>query len=158
MPDLVRWTFHDPATAVTYTFWMNPAEGGSPELEVSGSDIRATGHGTIAFNETDQSGFWIHADASHLESINAALNSQQSLTGIGTVDAVVGGNKKEFTINGTVTGNGVRYGDYGALAASTKFSAKLPNFDVQQTTVTAETNATFVDIPGLQINELIAKG
>jgi len=127
------------------------------QLEVSGSDIKATGHGTIAFNETDQSGFWIHADASHLESINAAINSQQSLTGIGTVDAVVGGNKKEFTINGTVTGNGVRYGDYGALAASTKFSAKLPDFDVQQTTVTAETNATFVDIPGLQINELTAK-
>lgn len=125
------------------------------QLEVSGSDIRATGHGTIAFNETDPSGFWIHADTSHLESIN--INSQQSLAGIGTLDAVVGGNKKEFTINGTVTGNGIRYGDYGALAASTTFSAKLPNFDVQQTSVTADTNATFVDMPGLQINELTAK-
>jgi autotransporter translocation and assembly factor TamB len=127
------------------------------QLEVAGSDVRATGHGTIAFNETDQSGFWIHADASHLESINAALNSQQSLSGIGTVDAVVGGNKKEFTINGTVTGNGIRYGDYGALAASTKFSAKVPNFDPHQTTVTADTSATFVDLPGLQLNELTAK-
>jgi len=127
------------------------------QLDVSGSDIRATGHGTIAFNETDQSGFWLHADAAHLESINAALNSEQSLTGIGTLDVVVGGNKKEFTVNGTVTGNGVRYGDYGALAASSKFSAKIPNLDAQQTTVTADTNATFVDIAGQQINELTAK-
>jgi autotransporter translocation and assembly factor TamB len=127
------------------------------QLDVSGSDIKATGHGTIAFNETEQSGFWIHADAAHLESINAALKSQQALTGIGTLDAVVGGNKKEYTINGTVTGNGIRYGEVGALAASTKFSAKLPNFDVQQTAVTADTSAAFVDIPGVQINELTAK-
>ena len=127
------------------------------QLDVSGSDVRATGHGTIAFNETDQSGFWLHADAAHLESINAALNSQQSLTGIGTLDVVVGGNKKEFTVNGTVTGNGVRYGDYGALAASSKFNAKIPNLDAQQTTVTADTSATFVDIAGQEINELTAK-
>ena len=127
------------------------------DLDVTGSDIRATGHGTIAFNETDQSGLWIHADATHLESINAALNTQQSLTGLGTLDFVVGGNKKEFTVNGTATGNGIRYGDYGALAASSKFSAKVPNLDPQQTTVTADTSATFVDIAGQQINELTAK-
>jgi len=125
------------------------------QLDVSGSDVVATGHGTLALNETDPSGFWIHAEASHLESIN--INAEHALTGIGTVDAVVGGNKKEFTVNGTATGNGVKYGDYGALAASTKFNAKIPNLDTQQMTVSADTNATFVELPGLQVNDLTVK-
>jgi autotransporter translocation and assembly factor TamB len=127
------------------------------QLEVAGADVIATGHGTLSFNESDPSGFWIHAEASHLESINAAMNSEHALTGIGTFDAVVGGNKKEFTVNGTATGNGIKYDEYGALAASTKFSAKIPNLDTHQMTVSADTNATFIDAPGLQVNELTAK-
>ena len=126
------------------------------QLDVSGSDVVATGHGTLSLNETDSSGFWIHAEASHLESINTAMDSQHALTGIGTFDAVVGGNKKELTVNGTATGNGIKYDDYGALAASTKFSATIPNLDTQQMTVHADTNATFVDLPGLNVNELTA--
>ena len=126
------------------------------QLDVSGSDVVATGHGTLSLNETDPSGFWIHAEASHLESINTAMDSQHALTGIGTFDAVVGGNRRELTVNGTATGNGIKYDDYGALAASTKFSAKIPNLDTQQMTVHADTNATFVDLPGLKVNELTA--
>ncbi|HUK33311.1 MAG TPA: hypothetical protein VLV86_05350, partial [Vicinamibacterales bacterium] len=127
------------------------------ELEVSGSDVVATGHGTISFNESDPSGFWIHAEASHLESINSTVNTGHSLTGAGTFDAVVGGNKKAFTINGTATGNGIKFDDYGALAASAKFDATVPNFDVRHVKVNADTNATFVDLPGLQVNEVTAK-
>ncbi len=127
------------------------------QLDVAGSGLTATAHGTLAFNERDQSGFWIHADATHLESINAAINSQQTLTGLGTIDAVVGGNTTAFTINGTVTGNGIKYKNYGALAASSSFSARVPDLDVQRTTVTADTSATFVNLPGLQVNELTAK-
>jgi autotransporter translocation and assembly factor TamB len=126
------------------------------QLDISGYDVIATGHGTLSLNESDPSGFWIHAEASHLESINTALNPQHALTGIGTFDAVVGGNKKELTVNGTATGNGIKYDDYGALAASTKFSAKIPNLDTQQMAVHADTNATFVDLPGLTVNELSA--
>ena len=127
------------------------------QLEVSGSDVIATGHGTLSLNENDPSGFWIHADATHLESINSAMNSEHALTGIGTLDAVIGGNKKELTVNGTATANGVKYDTYGALAAATKFNARIPNLDTQLMTVSADTNATFVDLPGLQVNELTAK-
>ncbi len=127
------------------------------ELDVTGYDVRATGHGTIAFNDSDQSGFWIHADASHLESITHAVASQQTLSGAGTLDFVVGGNKKQFTINGTATGNGLQYGGYGTLAASTTFMATVPGFDVQDAAVTADTRATFVTFPGVNVNELTAK-
>src|SRR5207245_632803 len=92
-----------------------------------------------------------------LESINTAVNPEHSLTGIGTIDAVVGGNKTEFTVNGTATANGLKYDQYGALAASTKFAAKIPQLDAQQASVSADTSATFVELPGLQVNELTAK-
>ena len=128
------------------------------KLELAGSDVVASGNGTLAFNETDKSGFWIHAEASHLDQVGTLANAPGALTGIGTVDAVISGNKKEFIANGTATGDGVKYGDaYGALAASSKFTAKLPELDAEKATVTANTHATFVDLPGLQVNELTAQ-
>ena len=126
-------------------------------IQAYGHDVVAQGNGTIALNDTDQSGFWFHAEASHLGQVGTMMETGKELTGIGTVDAVVSGNKKEFVANGTATGNGLRYGDYGALAASTKFTAKIPDLDAQRATVTADTSATFVDIPGFQVNEVTAK-
>lgn len=140
----VQADYHDAVADVQY-------------VQVYGNDVVAQGNGTIAFNDTDQSGFWFHAEASHLGRVGTLMDAQNELTGIGTIDAVVSGNRKELVATGTATGNGLRYGDYGALAASTKFTAKLPDLDAQRASVTADTNATFVDIPGFQVNELAAK-
>ena len=127
-------------------------------LELAGSGIVASGNGTLAFNETGTSGFWIHAEASHLDQIGTLANAPDTLTGIGTVDAVISGNRNAFIANGTATGDGLKYGGgYGALAASATFTATLPELDAEQATVTADTHATFVDLPGLQVNELTAK-
>ncbi len=126
-------------------------------IQLYGSDVVAQGNGTIALNDTEQSGFWIHAEASHLEQVGTLVNSDKELTGIGTIDAIVTGNRKELAVNGTATGNGIRYGDYGALAASTTFQARIPELDAAQASVTADTKATFVDVPGFKINDLTAK-
>jgi hypothetical protein len=123
-------------------------------LEVTGSDITATGNGTLAFTDSGQSGFWIHASTSHLETIGDVV--KRPFTGIATVDAVVGGNGRQFVANGTLTADGVKYLEYAALTVASKFSAKMPDLDWTQTTVTADTTATFVDIPGLQVNEVRA--
>jgi autotransporter translocation and assembly factor TamB len=123
-------------------------------LEVAGSDVTATGNGTLAFNDSGESGFWIHVNASHLEMVEDV--SKRRLAGIATVDAVVGGNRREFVANGNLTADGLKYGNYAALTAASKFSAKMPDLDWRQATVTADTTATFVDIPGLQVNEVKA--
>jgi TamB, inner membrane protein subunit of TAM complex len=123
-------------------------------LDVAGSDITATGNGTLAFSDSGESGFWIHLNGPHLEMVEGA--SKRRLTGSATVDAVVGGNRREFVANGSLTADGVKYGEYAALTAASKFSAKMPDLDWRQTTVTADTTATFVDVPGLQVNEVKA--
>src|SRR5580765_488213 len=123
-------------------------------LEVAGSDITATGNGTLAFTDTGQSGFWIHANASRLDAIEDVI--KRPLAGIATVDAVISGNRRQFVANGNLTADGIKYDGYSALTAASKFSAKLPDLDWRESTVTADTAATFVDIPGLQVNEVKA--
>ena len=128
---------------------------------MSGNDVIATGHGTLAFNDTDPSGFWIHAEASHLESVNTMVNASGAnahpLSGIGTVDAVIGGNKKEFTVNGTATGNGLRYDEVRGPGRVNDVCGEDPELDAQRAVVTADSKATFVDVKGFEINELTAK-
>src|SRR6185436_12507106 len=68
-------------------------------IQAYGHDVVAQGNGTIALNDTDQSGFWFHAEASHLGQVGTMMETGKELTGIGTVDAVVSGNKKEFVAN-----------------------------------------------------------
>ena len=54
----------------------------------------------------------------------------------------------------------MKYGtdaDYGALALSSDFTAKVPDLDIARASVSATTQGTFVTIAGQNINELTAK-
>src|SRR5262249_3935726 len=86
-------------------------------LEIAGSDITATGNGTLAFTDTGQSGFWIHVNATRLEAVEDVIKGvmKEPLSGIATVDAVVSGNARQFVANGTLTADGVKYQGYSAL-------------------------------------------
>ena len=79
------------------------------------------------------------------------------MAGIGKVDATVTGNKRELQAAGNVTGDGVKYGENGALTVSSDFTAKVPELTVAEADVTANTHATFVTVAGQNINELDAK-
>jgi autotransporter translocation and assembly factor TamB len=124
-------------------------------FEGVGSGIRIMGNGTVALNDTDQSGFWIHADATDLEQVG--LVDGQPVTGIATLDATISGNRQRFTAKGTLNASSVKYGPYGSLEATSEFSATTDNLDWAQTTITADSRGTFVDLPGLHVNELSAR-
>jgi autotransporter translocation and assembly factor TamB len=124
-------------------------------LEAIGVDIRVTGNGTLAFNDTGKSGFWLHAEAGDLATVGKLIG--QPLSGIAVLDAVVGGNQREFTATGTLTGDGLKYGTIDALSSSAEFKATIPNLAWERTTGNATTNATFVNIAGLQVNRVTAK-
>src|SRR4029077_11749770 len=67
------------------------------------------------------------------------------------------GNKQQLQAAGALTGNGVKYGDNGALTMSSDFTAKIPELTVADADVTGNTHATFVTVSGQNINELDAK-
>ena len=123
-------------------------------LDVVGRDVNVKATGTIALNDTGQSNLTLHADSPSLETIGKLVD--QPLTGIANVDATITGNRSELNATGNLTGNGLKYGDNGALTMSSDFNATVRDLDAATATVTADTNATFVTLAGQNINELAA--
>jgi len=124
-------------------------------LEIVGRDLNVQATGTLALNETGQSNLKLHADSPSLETIGKLVN--QPLTGIAKVDATVTGNKRQLQAAGNLTADGVKYGDNGALTASSDYTATIRDLDAANASVTASTHATFVTLAGQNINELDAK-
>jgi autotransporter translocation and assembly factor TamB len=142
-------------TAATIDGDYHDSTGEIRTLEVVGHDVNVKANGTIALNETGQSNLTLHADSASLEEIGKLVN--QPLSGIAKLDATVTGNRRELKATGTLTGNGLKYGENGALTVSSQYTATIPNLDAASARVTADTHATFVDIGGQHINELDAK-
>src|SRR5262249_39228122 len=124
-------------------------------LDIAGRDLNLKAHGTLALNETGQSNLRIHADSSRLETIGALID--QPLRGIAKIDATVNGNRPDLRVDGNLTADAVKYGDNGALAASSDFTARIPNLDAESAVVSATTHATFVTLAGQNINDLTAR-
>ncbi len=79
----------------------------------------------------------------------SASCSKQPLGGIGKVDATVTGNRRELQATGQLVGDGVKYGDNGALTVSSDFTAQRSGSRLWPTRhVVADTHATFVSVGG----------
>ena len=124
-------------------------------LDIVGRDINVQSSGTLALNEEGRSNLKVHADTPSLEQVGKLVD--QPLAGIGKVDATVTGNRRQLQATGNLTGDGVKYGENGALTISSDFTATIPELTVADADVTANTHATFVTVSGQNINELDAK-
>ena len=131
------------------------ATGDIRALDVTGRDVNVKASGTLALNDTGQSNLTLHADSPSLEEIGKLID--QPLTGIGKVDATLTGNRRELKVTGDVVGDGLKYGDNGALAVVSHVTASVPELEVADATIVADSHATFVTIAGQDINELDAK-
>jgi autotransporter translocation and assembly factor TamB len=124
-------------------------------LQIVGRDINVEASGTLALNDTGSSNLKVHADSPSLDQIGKLAN--QPLTGTATLDSTVTGNKRELHAAGTFTGDGITYGDNGALTISGDYTVGIPDLAVADANVTADTHATFVTLAGQNINELDGK-
>lgn len=131
------------------------ASGEIRTLDVAGRDVNLQASGTIALNDSGQSNLKVHADSPSLDAIGKLVG--QPLTGIAKVDVTLTGNRSELQARGNVTGDGVKYGDNGALTLSSDFTAKVPDLDAARASVSADTHATFVTAGGQNINDLQAR-
>jgi hypothetical protein len=123
-------------------------------LEVVGRDLNVRASGTLALNDAGQSSLELHADSSSLAGIGKLVN--QPLAGIAKVDATLTGNRRELQATGNLTASAVKYGDSGALSLSTDYTAKVPELNVADASVTATSHATFITVAGQNINEMDA--
>jgi translocation-and-assembly-module (TAM) inner membrane subunit TamB-like protein len=128
------------------------ATGDIRTLDVAGRDINVQASGTLALNETGSSNLKVHADSSSLEELGKLVD--QPISGIGRLDATVTGNRRELQVAGNVIGDGLKYGENGALALSSDFTARIPELTIADAAVTAKSRATFVTVAGRNINEV----
>jgi autotransporter translocation and assembly factor TamB len=124
-------------------------------LDVVGRDVNVKATGTLALNENGSSNLKVDADTSNLQEIGKLFD--QPLSGIAKLDATVTGNRRELQATGRVTGDGVKYGENGALTVSGDYTAKVPDLSFADAAITSDTHATFVTVAGRNINEVDGK-
>src|SRR5205085_3952379 len=108
-------------------------------LDVVGRDLNVHASGALALNDAGQSNLKVHADSPSLETIGKLVD--QSLAGIGKIDATITGNKHELKAAGNVIGDGLKYGDNGALTVSSDFTAVVPDLAIADANLAADTRA-----------------
>src|SRR5262245_1694700 len=121
-------------------------------LEVLGPDLNVQAKGKLALNESGSSSLTVQANTPNLDAVAKLVN--QPLAGIASVDATVTGNRHQLEARGTLTGDGVKYREYSALTVSSDFTARLPDLEVADAVVTADTHATFVTLGNQNVNQV----
>ncbi len=129
-------------------------EGQLELFDIAGPDLNAMGEGTIALNETGSSNLTMHVESPSFERLGETLG--RPLRGAAIVDATVTGNASELRAEGTLQGSNVGYANAGALELSSTFNIAVPNLTLEDATIQAKSDATFVEVAGQSINELTA--
>ena len=98
-------------------------------FEIVGRDVNVQASGTLALNDTGQSNLTIHADTPSLEEIGKLFDqpiSRHRRRSTGRSPATGASCRRP----GHVDGNGVKYGENGALTMSSDFTARVPDLTV----------------------------
>ncbi len=126
------------------------------ELVLSGPDVKASAAGTLALGETGESKLSYDVAVTNLEPL--AKRFDKPFAGSAHIVGEASGPAANLTLAGKLGANRLRYGtNVDALTANSTYTAQLPNFDIEQGKVQAETTATFVTLAGQSFPRLTAK-
>ena len=145
----------DVDTAVVQGNYQDRA-GTLDQLAVDGPDLHVKGQGPIALNDTGSSNLTLHVETPSLDRLGRIFG-QNDLTGAAIVDAQVTGNGHELKASGMLDGSNLGKGENNALDLDSMFDVTLPQLKLADATVHAKTNATFLEVGGQQVNELVAE-
>jgi autotransporter translocation and assembly factor TamB len=126
------------------------------ELILTGPDVQASVAGTLALGDTGESKFAYDVAVTNLEPL--AKRFDRPLAGSAHVVGEASGPAANMTIVGKLGANRIRYStNIDALTASGTYNVQLPNFDIAQGRIQADTTATFVTIAGRNLPRVTAK-
>jgi autotransporter translocation and assembly factor TamB len=126
------------------------------QLQVNGPDLKVDASGRAALDRTSASNLKYHVEAVNLD-VLAKLAGQAGVQGSAVLDGTVSGNAASLQTTGMLDGSNIGYGGNSALDLDTKYTVTLPDLDVKQARVEADTTATFVKAGSLQLNAVTAK-
>jgi autotransporter translocation and assembly factor TamB len=126
------------------------------QATVKGPDIEVTASGPIALDQTGRTNLTYHVAATNLENLGKLAN-QPGLAGSAVLDGTITGNAASLTIAGAVDGSNVAYEKNKALDLNSTYTVTVPNLEFARARVEADTNATFVEVGGMQLQTVTAK-
>ena len=105
--------------------------------------MKASAAGTLALGDTGESKLAYDVAVTNLEPL--AKRFDRPLAGSAHVVGEASGPAANLTIVGKLGANRLRYGtNVDALTANSTYTVQLPNFDIEQARIQADTAATFV--------------
>ena len=126
------------------------------ELALMGPDVTASAAGILALGDTGESKLAYDIAVTNLEPLATRLN--RPLAGSAHVVGEASGPAANLTLVGKLGANRLQYGtNVDALTASTSYTVQLPNFDIEQARIQADTTATFVTVAGTNLPRVTAK-
>jgi autotransporter translocation and assembly factor TamB len=125
------------------------------QLEIVGRDFNADAKGSLVLDESGMSDLAVSIDTNRLDEIGKVID--MPLAGIAHVKGKITGNRTTLQGTGVLTGDGLKYGNNGALSVTSDFSASISELDVERLELSNNTAATFVTIAGQNVNEVNAK-
>jgi len=124
-------------------------------LQVKGPDVTVDASGRLALDRTSASSLKYHIDATDITEVGR-IAGQTGLEGSLVLDGTISGNAASLQTSGTLDGSGVAWREHNALDLNSKYSVTVPDLDFAKARVEATTDATFVSLAGVQINEVTA--
>ena len=125
-------------------------------LQVNGPDVKVDASGRVALDRTSDSSLKYHVEAIDLTELGR-LAGQAGVDGSAVLDGTVTGNAASLQTTGTLDGSNVGYRENKALDLDSKYTVTLPDLNVKQIRVEADTNASFIKAGALQLNAVMAK-
>jgi autotransporter translocation and assembly factor TamB len=125
------------------------------QATVKGPDIEVEASGPIALDTTGSTNVKYHVVTTDIAPIGNRFDQQVS--GSATVDGTITGNATSLQTTGTVNGSNLGYQSNNALDTNSAFTVTLPDLDANRVRVQARTDATFLQLGGLHINEVRAE-
>ncbi len=123
---------------------------------LTGPDVKASAAGTLALGATGESKLAYDVAVTNLEPIAKRFN--RPLAGSAHVVGEASGPAASLTFSGKFGANRLRYSTrVDALTANSTYTVQLPDFDIQQGRIQADTTATFVTIAGQHLPRVTAK-
>jgi TamB, inner membrane protein subunit of TAM complex len=125
------------------------------QLHVKGPDVTLAASGRLATGRTSSSDLKYHIDAADITELGR-IAGQEGLDGTLVLDGTITGNAASLETSGTLNGNRLAYGEQKVLDVDSKYAVTVADLDFVNAQVKATSEATFVEIGGVQVNRLTA--
>ncbi len=125
------------------------------KLHVDGPDVTLDASGRLALGGDASSDLKYHVNATDITELGR-ITGQANIDGTLVLDGTITGTSAALETKGTLSGNGLAYGENKILDVDSDYTVTVRDQDFANAHVEAKSRATFVELGGVELNEVVA--